>query len=714
MLALAWIRSTSRRVRWIAVLVAVAVAATVMVLALKDEATPIRGLAFAPFRDCQHPERGVLPSAEQMREDVDLIRGMGNAVRTYSSSHNAEAVGHARSVGLRVSAGAWLGPENTDEERAANRREIESVIALSKRFTLESVIIGNEVLLRHDLPAQRLAEHIRYVRSQVGVPVTTAEPAGVAMQPEHRVVIDAVDYLTAHIHPYWDGVDIDGAAWYVADVYHKVRSATGKKVVIGETGWPSGGPANGHAMPNVVNAGRFLAEWAAVARLENIDYYYFSAFDEKWKSEGGVGPHWGTYDAARRPKYPTTSLLTESSPAPQRPTVPSPSPSPSPSEPGGPGEPAGSGGRPDTDQQVAAGPGTRDSLVLYRTWPVPTDYVPSGFFGDHDDVTFTDCARGGRDGETDPAAIDYAIRVDYRPSAAENGWAGMYWQNPANNWGDKQGGLDLRGFTALTFYARGEQGGEKVRFFSGGIGEPGARFPDSLAKQEIAVTLRSTWQQYVIDLRGGDLSRVVGGFGWSASQVENSGGATLYLDDIQFDKTTQHRPCSDPPPGTPPGTVYVLAGNTLCANPGPAGKYVLGVDSADQLRTWLRSEGDALRMDYPGQQRWGAVFLTAGDPVPPGARSGQDLSRCQTLQVDLRSDTPGARVGIGMKDKHMADDGKETKIRVSPTTTWKTTSINLADFKVDLSAIYVVIEFVFGAADPKQTVYARNVRFLCD
>jgi len=694
--------------RWIAGLAAAAVATTVVVLVLKDGATPIRGLAFAPFRDCQSPERGVFPSAEHMLEDVDLIRGMGNAVRTYSSSRNAsEVVEHALGVGLRVSAGAWLGPENTDEERAANHQEIESVIALSKRFKLESVIVGNEVLLRHDLPAQRLAEYIRDVRSKVGVPVTTAEVANVAMLPENRTVIDAVDYLMANINPYWDGVGVDDAAWYVADAYHKIEGATGKKVVVGETGWPSGGPVNGRAIPNVANAGRFLTDWMAVAQHENIDYYYFSAFDEKWKFEGGIGSHLGVYDAARRPKYPTTSLLAGPLPVPPRPAA-----LPSTQVPGG---PTGSGPKPGTGQGVAPGPGDKDSLVLYHSWPVPTDYVPSGFMGDVNDVTFTDCAHGGRDGEPDPAAIDYAIRVDYRPSAAGNGWAGIYWQNPANNWGDQEGGLDLRGFTALTFYARGEQGGERLSFFSGGIaGEPGDQFPDSLAKREIAVTLQPTWQKYVIDLRGGDLSRVVGGFGWSASRAGNPNGATFYLDDIQFDKTAKPSSCFDPPPGTPPGTVYILAGNALCANRSPVGNYEFGVDSSERRRSWLRAEGDALRLDYPGRQQWGAVFLTVGDLVPPGARPGQDFSQCHTLQADLRSDTVGAGFGIGMKDKYMADDGREAKIRVAPTSAWNTTSINLAGFKVDLSAIYVIIEFVFGAADPQQTVYVRNIRLLCD
>jgi exo-beta-1,3-glucanase (GH17 family) len=179
-----------------------------------------------------------------MKEDVDLIRGMGNALRTYSSRNGMDkAAAYAQSTGLPVSAGAWLGPERTKEEADANKKEIKAVIALANQVSLKSVIVGNEVLLRGDLTAERLAGYIREVKAQVGpeVLVATAEIAGVLMQPQHRVVVDAVDYLMVHVYPYWDGVAIDDAAWYVADVFHQASEAAGKRVVIGETGWPSAG-----------------------------------------------------------------------------------------------------------------------------------------------------------------------------------------------------------------------------------------------------------------------------------------------------------------------------------------------------------------------------------------------------------------------------------------------------------------------------------------
>ena len=48
--------------------------------------------------------------------------------------------------------------------------------------------------------------------------------------------------------------------------------------------------------------------------------------------------------------------------------------------------------------------------------------------------------------------------------AADHGWGGVVWQSPANDWGDRGGGYDLTGAKKLTFWARGEAGGEVVSF----------------------------------------------------------------------------------------------------------------------------------------------------------------------------------------------------------------------------------------------------------
>ncbi len=103
-------------------------------------------------------------------------------------------------------------------------------------------------------------------------------------------------------------------------------------------------------------------------------------------------------------------------------------------------------------------------------------------------------------------------------------------------------GLDLTGAEALRFWARGEQGGETVEFFTAGFGYDGqwgtqtVPYPDSAPKQTLGfVSLTKDWKEYVIPLKGLDLQNIACGFGFVLSGM-NSGPGThvFYLDEIRF------------------------------------------------------------------------------------------------------------------------------------------------------------------------------------
>jgi hypothetical protein len=126
--------------------------------------------------------------------------------------------------------------------------------------------------------------------------------------------------------------------------------------------------------------------------------------------------------------------------------------------------------------------------------------------------------------------------------AIGHNWGGIYWQYPENNWGTVPiVGRDLSGFTQIVFWAKGQGGGEKIEFFALGIGRdrssgnPITPYPDSSPVVTIGFqTLSAEWVQYRIDLRGKDLSYVVGGFGWVTNSSANPQGAEFFLDAIKY------------------------------------------------------------------------------------------------------------------------------------------------------------------------------------
>jgi hypothetical protein len=107
---------------------------------------------------------------------------------------------------------------------------------------------------------------------------------------------------------------VDGAIDHVLAVYrHMVARFPGKRIVIGETGWPSHGRWRADAAPGVVNQARFIRGFVALARREGFDANLIEAFDQDWKyqSEGTVGANWGLWTADRRPKFPLAGPVVE-------------------------------------------------------------------------------------------------------------------------------------------------------------------------------------------------------------------------------------------------------------------------------------------------------------------------------------------------------------------------------------------------------------------
>lgn len=154
-------------------------------------------------------------------------------------------------------------------------------------------------------------------------------------------------------------------------------------------------------------------------------------------------------------------------------------------------------------------------------------YIPSGWMGDYGDVKIN------QNYKTNPQAGKSCIKIDYTADASQGArWAGIYWQNPANNWGTKDGGFDLSGANKLAFWARGKEGGERIEEFKmGGIMN---KYSDSDSAGIGPVVLTKDWKKYSIDLRGKDLSYIIGGFCWATNMDVNPEGATFFLDEIKY------------------------------------------------------------------------------------------------------------------------------------------------------------------------------------
>jgi exo-beta-1,3-glucanase (GH17 family)/cellulose synthase/poly-beta-1,6-N-acetylglucosamine synthase-like glycosyltransferase len=269
--------------------------------------TRIQGFSFSPFRSNQSPLEGQYPSEKQLDTDLALLKGKTHAIRTYSVEGTLAKIPElAQKNGINVALGIWI--DDNYENNEAYLKTMEQIV--STHFNIVRVIIGNEAVLRGNVPVEKVIEYLDRSRTKLGIPISTAEPWHVWFKyPE---LAEHVDYLAVHMLPYWEGVRIDGAVDYIVDKIDMLKKQFPKKpIVIAEVGWPSNGRTRTWAVASPANEAIFLRQFLNRAKKENYTYYVMEAFDQPWKkeTEGSVGAYWGVYDVHRQEKFPFTEPI---------------------------------------------------------------------------------------------------------------------------------------------------------------------------------------------------------------------------------------------------------------------------------------------------------------------------------------------------------------------------------------------------------------------
>ena len=262
----------------------------------------IQGFAFSPYQADQDAVAGDFPTEQQIDRDLALLQNRTNAVRTYTTSGTIGKVPElAAKRDLNVALGAWI-----DARRQHNETEVATAITLARQYNnVVRLIVGNEVVLRGDIPLSELFGYLDRARAAVQQPVSTAEPWHVWLKnPE---LADHVDYLAVHMLPYWEGVSAEASIDYIDSRVAELHKAfPGKQIVLAEVGWPSNGRTREDAVASEANEAVFLRQFLERAEKQDYIYYLMEAFDQPWKaqSEGSVGAYWGVYDVNRQAKFP--------------------------------------------------------------------------------------------------------------------------------------------------------------------------------------------------------------------------------------------------------------------------------------------------------------------------------------------------------------------------------------------------------------------------
>ena len=258
----------------------------------------MHGLCFSAYEEGQKP--GDTLSREQIERRLEIMRPHTKWVRTFSCTDGNELIAQiAKEKGFKTLVGAWLG-----EDKEKNEEEIAAAIKMSNEGLVDVLAVGNEVLYRKELEVEELINYIERVKAKVSVPVGYVDAYyEFRDRPE---VSDACDVILTNCYPFWEGCAVEYSLPYMKDMYHVAkRAGKGKPVIITETGWPNKGTSFYGAVPSEKNALKYFIDAQEWAADEGIDMFYFSSFDEEWKTgtEGDVGAYWGLWDKDEKLKW---------------------------------------------------------------------------------------------------------------------------------------------------------------------------------------------------------------------------------------------------------------------------------------------------------------------------------------------------------------------------------------------------------------------------
>jgi exo-beta-1,3-glucanase (GH17 family) len=294
-----------------------------------------KAICYSGFRTGQHPDRGKgakNPSYEQVLEDLLILseEAAYDLIRMYDCGENTEmtlGIIRENDLNVRVLLGIWLRAEFSNHEtcewltepipeeellenKKLNKAEIKKGISLANEFPeiIVAVNVGNEALVDwndHKVPVDTVIAYVREVKNAIEQPVTVAD--NYKWWADHGTALaKAVDFVSIHIYPVWEGKDIgEGMSYSLENIQLVQKTLPGSRIVITEAGWPSiasefGDRANEEKQKQYVEA---LLNWS---EENHFTTFIFEAFDEDWKGNPdnpmGAEKHWGLFNVDRTPK----------------------------------------------------------------------------------------------------------------------------------------------------------------------------------------------------------------------------------------------------------------------------------------------------------------------------------------------------------------------------------------------------------------------------
>ncbi|MFU8793706.1 MAG: glycosyl hydrolase family 17 protein [Acholeplasmataceae bacterium] len=289
-----------------------------------------KAICYSGYREGQNPMNQKFPSYQQIKEDLLILEKDFDYIRMYDQSaytlRTLEVI-KAENIQLKVfltmnllgeisNPNCSWGGDYTVLEIARNiknnQTELQKIIEYANEY--EDIVLaisaGNESVPEWNenlVSPGRVLYFVQELKRCTKTPVTYCDNVHY-WRDQLKEVADAVDFISIHLYPVWEGKSVPEAIDISKREYEEIkRLYPNKQVIITETGWPT--KSNSYQiLPHIANENNQKTFNTVIDRWtekESITCFFFEAFDEVWKGshdENEPEKHWGYYYIDRTPK----------------------------------------------------------------------------------------------------------------------------------------------------------------------------------------------------------------------------------------------------------------------------------------------------------------------------------------------------------------------------------------------------------------------------
>lgn len=296
-----------------------------------------KAICYSGYRNGQSPAKGILPTYEQILEDLRILENNFDYIRMYDTSAYTKKtleIIKKENIDLKVLVTmdllgeisnphcSWGGTYTTTElakNIAYNQKQLQQAIELADEYENHIVAIaaGNEAAPTWNenlVSPARILYFVKTLQKYCNVPVTYCDN----VHEWHTRLVEvaqAVDFISVHIYPVWEGKNVAESIMEFKAQFNAVEKRfMNKQILITETGWPT--KSNSHQiLPKIANEknqmifNTNITQWT---KDKEVTCFLFEAFDEPWKGSNHQDEpekHWGIYYENRTPKLATKNQI---------------------------------------------------------------------------------------------------------------------------------------------------------------------------------------------------------------------------------------------------------------------------------------------------------------------------------------------------------------------------------------------------------------------